>query len=103
MFFAIVKKQYSTKYLYFLALTIPFKYYSTSTALPSMTQDDLNNHKIAIPNFAEQLEILNFLKIELKKFDQAIALQQTQIEKLKEYKSTLIDSAVTGKIRVSHE
>jgi len=100
MFFAIVKKSYSTKYLYFLALTIPFKYYSTSTALPSMTQDDLNNHKIAIPSFIEQLEILNYLELELKKYDQAITLQQTQIEKLKEYKATLIDSAVTGKIKV---
>lgn len=27
--------------------------------------------------------------------------QQTQIEKLKEYKATLIDSAVTGKIKVT--
>ncbi len=33
--------------------------------------------------------------------DQARALQLTQIEKLKEYKATLIDSAVTGKIKVN--
>jgi type I restriction enzyme, S subunit len=33
--------------------------------------------------------------------DQSISLQEKQIEKLKEYKATLIDSAVTGKIKVS--
>ena len=31
----------------------------------------------------------------------AIKIQQSQITKLKEYKATLIDSAVTGKIKVS--
>lgn len=100
MFYAIVNNAYSTRYLYFLALTIPFKFYSTSTALPSMTQDDLNNHKVAVPDLKEQIAILNFLDIELGKFDRSIALQQTQIEKLKEYKATLIDSVVTGKIKV---
>jgi type I restriction enzyme S subunit len=100
MFYAIANNGYSTRYLYFLALTIPFKFYSTSTALPSMTQDDLNNHKIAVPDLKEQIEILNFLDIELRKLDRSTTLQQTQIEKLKEYKATLIDSAVTGKVKV---
>ena len=31
----------------------------------------------------------------------AISLKEQEIEKLKEYKSTLINSAVTGKIKVS--
>jgi len=101
MFYAIVKNEYSTRFLYFVALTIPFKLYSTSTALPSMTQDDLNNHKVAVPNLKEQITILNYLDVELGKIDKSIALQQTQIEKLKEYKATLIDSAVTGKIKVT--
>jgi type I restriction enzyme S subunit len=101
MFYAIVNNSYSTRFLYFLALTIPFKFYSTSTALPSMTQDDLNNHKVAVPDLKEQIAILNFLDIELGKFDRSISLHQTQIEKLKEYKASLIDSTVTGKIKVS--
>jgi type I restriction enzyme S subunit len=55
---------------------------------------------IPLPSIQEQAQILKYIEIQSAKFDQAIALQQTQIEKLKEYKSTLIDSAVTGKIRV---
>jgi type I restriction enzyme S subunit len=35
-----------------------------------------------------------------KKIDKAISLKQQEIEKLKEYKSSLINSVVTGKIRV---
>jgi type I restriction enzyme S subunit len=43
---------------------------------------------------------LNFIDSENNKYEVAIDLQKKQIEKLKEYKTTLINSAVTGKIKV---
>src|SRR5690606_31743745 len=43
MFYCVVNEKSLTKYLYYFSTTIPFKYYSTATALPSMTQSDLNN------------------------------------------------------------
>ena len=100
MFYAIVNKKNSTKFCHFLSTTIPFSYYSTATALPSMTQENLNNHKIALPSISEQKSIVNFIETQSAKIDQSIALNQSQIAKLKEYKSVLIDSAVTGKIKV---
>lgn len=54
----------------------------------------------ATPPIEEQLEIVKFIKDSLLKIDIAIDLQFQQIEKLKEYKATLINSAVTGKIKV---
>lgn len=51
--------------------------------------------------YDEQLAIVKHIEIELLKINKAINLQKLQIEKLKEYKSTLINSAVTGKIKVS--
>ncbi len=48
----------------------------------------------------EQTKIVDFIQRESSKIDKAIDLQAQQIEKLKEYKATLINSAVTGKIRV---
>jgi hypothetical protein len=42
-------------------------------------------------------------KPSLKNVEWESALQQSEIEKLKEYKATLINSAVTGKIKVSSE
>jgi type I restriction enzyme S subunit len=56
---------------------------------------------LPIPSFHEQSAIIDFVKAESKKIDKAISLQKNQIEKLKEYKSVLIDAAVTGKIKVA--
>ena len=49
----------------------------------------------------EQIEIAKYLDNQLAKMDDIISLQQQQIEKLKEYKSILINDVVTGKIKVS--
>lgn len=48
----------------------------------------------------EQREILCFIETVSGRQDKAIALFEQQISKLKEYKTTLINSAVTGKIKV---
>ena len=62
--------------------------------------DDLFSIKVPIPPIKEQDEILTHIETQSTKIDQSIALQQKQIAKLKEYKSVLIDSAVTGKVKV---
>ena len=100
MFFCIANSKGNTKYLYYVATTIPFKYYSTATALPSLTQSDLNNHKITIPPLSEQEEIVSYLDEQTSKIDKAIAQKQEQIVKLKEYKQSLINEVVTGKLKV---
>jgi len=56
--------------------------------------------KIAVPPLDEQTAIAIHIETQSAKIDRAIALQQQQIERLKEYKATLINSAVTGKIKV---
>lgn len=53
-----------------------------------------------LPSFEEQKEIVDGIKNGIGKVDNGIVHQETQITKLKEYKSTLINSAVTGKIKV---
>ena len=60
----------------------------------------LKNFTIPFPKIQEQTTIVAHIENLSAKIDQAISLQQTQIEKLKEYKASLIDSAVTGKIKV---
>ena len=54
-----------------------------------------------LPPYDEQVEIVAKINSESDKADNAITLQQQQIEKLKEYKTTLINSAVTGKTKVA--
>jgi type I restriction enzyme S subunit len=62
--------------------------------------DDLFSIKVPVPPKEEQKLILENIETQSIKIDKAIALQQSQIEKLKEYKAVLIDGAVTGKIKV---
>ena len=100
MFYCVCKKDYLTKFIYYCATTIPFHYYSTATALPSMTQSDLNNHKFVLPSLSEQKEIVEFLEKSTEKFEKISQSYQTQIDRLKEYKNILINQAVTGKIKI---
>ena len=53
-----------------------------------------------VPPFDEQLEITKLVSDDLAKIHKSILMQIKQIKKLKEYKATLINSAVTGKIKV---
>ena len=53
-----------------------------------------------IPPKDEQLQIVEYIENQTTKIDKAIELQQNYISKLKEYKASLIDSVVTGKVRV---
>jgi type I restriction enzyme S subunit len=100
MFYANTKNGNIVKFLYYLATTLPFSYYSTATALPSMTQSDLNNHPISRPPIDEQKKIVEYIVNATNKIETAISLKQQEIEKLKEYKSSLINGVVTGKVRV---
>ncbi len=61
----------------------------------------VRNIKMPIPPVIEQTAIVNFIETESAKIDTSITLQQQQITKLKEYKTILIDNAVTGKIKVA--
>lgn len=62
----------------------------------------LRNIYIPLPQIEEQIEIAEYIKTANAKIAAAISLKEQEIEKLKEYKSTLINSAVTGKIKVSN-
>ena len=53
-----------------------------------------------LPPYEDQIAIITHINKETAKIDEAIEVQQKQVEKLMEYKVTLINSAVTGKIKV---
>jgi type I restriction enzyme S subunit len=55
---------------------------------------------IAFPTKKEQDEIIDFLKTTTAKIATAISLKEQEIDKLKEYKMSLIDGVVTGKVKV---
>jgi len=63
--------------------------------------DEFKRLNTVVPPIDEQTAIVTHLNTETTKINKAIAIQQQQIKKLKEYKATLINSAVTGKIKVA--
>ena len=95
MFYGIPKKNANCKYLYYIAKNIPFERYATATALPSMTQTDLNNNTICLPPLDEQSSIANYLDKKCSEIDKVISAQQKRIALLQELKQSVITHAVT--------
>jgi type I restriction enzyme S subunit len=74
--------------------------YISGSAQPKLTRDRLSSVRVPIPPTAERNAIIDLIKRESLKFSKAITLKQEQITALKEYKTSLINAAVTGKIKV---
>ena len=88
---------------YFLhALDITKVFYKFGSGLrQNLSFDDFKRLPIVIVPAYEQDLIVRFLKNLESKTTTAINCKEKEIEKLKVYKATLINSAVTGKIKVS--
>lgn len=73
----------------------------SSSTMPKVSQEHIKSWLLLLPPIEEQALISNYLNLEFSKISKATELQQRQIDNLKEYKITLINSAVTGKIKVT--
>ncbi len=62
--------------------------------------EDLFDLKVAVPPLDEQKQILQNILVVSSKIDSALSLQKSQITHLREYRASLINAAVTGKIKV---
>ena len=95
MYWTKIRPDVSGRFAYFLALTIPFDFYSTNTALPSMTKGALSSHRVMFPPLPEQTCIAAFLDRETAKIDALVAEQRRLMELLKEKRQAVISHAVT--------
>ncbi|MDN3397873.1 restriction endonuclease subunit S [Psychrobacter sp. APC 3426] len=75
--------------------------YITGAAQPKLSRGNLGNVMLPVPPEDEILAISNYLKEQLSKFPNTAQKYESQIDRLKEYKTILINQAVTGKIKVS--
>jgi type I restriction enzyme S subunit len=96
--------QIDAEYFYTLLKTSLVQYQVQTevigSTIPTISETKILNFKVAIPPPKEMEEIVSYNKNVNSKFAIAISLKEQEIEKLKEYKATLINSAVTGKIKV---
>lgn len=66
----------------------------------TIPKDSFGAFKTPLPPIDEQREIVRYIDDASGKIESAIGIKQDQITALKEYKTSLINSAVTGKIKV---
>ncbi|EGP2595716.1 restriction endonuclease subunit S [Campylobacter coli] len=66
----------------------------------TISKEDLLNLKIPLPPLKEQEQIANFLDEKCEKIDLLIEKTKKQIKLIKEYKTTLINQAVCGRINL---
>ena len=64
---------------------------------------DLFSLEVPVPPINEQVQILEYIENLISKIEKAISLKAQEIEGLKEYKGSLINSVVTGKVSVVNE
>lgn len=100
MFYSMIKPNACGKFIFYSATTIPFDFYSTATAVPSMTQRDLINHYLVLPPLSKQRIIADYLDSKCSQIDKYITEKQNIIQKLDAYKKSLIFECVTGKQKI---
>ena len=100
LFYTEIHEDVSPKYLFYLSTLIPFNLLQESSAVPSMTQDKLHNVFLTKPIKEEQNKIVKHIENEMNKMDLLISKAKESIQKLKEYRQSLISEAVTGKVDV---
>lgn len=72
-----------------------------SAAQPKLNKENVRSCYFILPNtLEEQKEIVSYLKLQLEKVENGVNKLNSSIQKLKEYRQSLISEAVTGKIDV---
>lgn len=97
----INKSRTSLKYCYYLSKSLPWDFYKTKTALPSIVGTQIESIKIPLPDKEEQDSITKFLDEKVKNIDNLIFGKQNLITDYESYKKSLIYEYVTGKKQVN--
>lgn len=99
---ALVSRELTTKTYYkycaFLFQSMNLGQYSKASAQPVIASEVIKKIRMPLPSFQEQLRIACFLSSKCVKIDAIIAKQETIIEKLKEYKLSIITETVMSGI-----
>lgn len=96
MFYTVAGPRILPRFLFYLALTVDYSYFSTNTALPSVSGRDLREMRIPLPPLEEQRRIAEFLDRETAQIDELIAKQEELISTLAERLQSRVELLMTG-------
>ena len=94
-YYTKIKENVDPRFFFYCCLTIQFDYYKYGSAVPSMSQRDLNQIRLPYPPLEEQKIIADFLDEQSAKITRFIQTKQRFIELLKEQRQSIITNAVT--------
>lgn len=99
------KKDFNNKFLYYWMYVPYYNGYidaiCNKATIRHYTKEKVQNTPILISSLVEQQSIADYLDKKCSEIDELISIKQQKIEKLKEYKKSLIFECVTGKRKVS--
>jgi len=81
-------------------LSSQLKMKAISSAQPKLNKEDVRSCLFVLPTLEEQNQIVEYLLNVNQKFDDVLLQEAKLIDKLKEYRQSIISEAVTGKIDV---
>ncbi|MGR5916114.1 restriction endonuclease subunit S [Bacillus pacificus] len=103
---ALIKSKKSIDNLYLLyylksdVIKVQTALYATGSTRKSLGMETIRKFSLIFPPLGEQKEISRYLNVKINAIDENVLFIERQIEKLKEYRQSLIYEAVTGKIDV---
>ena len=100
MGFKVDESKLSPVYLATILQTRGLLELADTNTIPQINNKRIYPLEIEVPDMQEQVRILDFIRRANELFARAISSETIQIQKLRECRATLIDSSVTGKIKV---
>ena len=97
-------KDYLQDYMFWLLNSDMFTHFvdynKSGATIQHLYQNVFVEFSYPIPSLSEQKEIINYLNISTRHVDGVILKNKEVVEKLKEYRQSIISEAVTGKIDI---
>jgi type I restriction enzyme S subunit len=82
---------------------VDYKGFITGSTRDKLTQSDLNRIPHLVPPVEEQLDICSYINKIKNQINRLIELELRRIDKLQEYRQSIISSVTTGKVRVTED
>ncbi len=93
------KKEIDIYYLYYFLCSIKLSNYTRQTTIPHLYFKDYSREIIPLPPLQEQKRIADFLDRQTRTIDAAQDTIKTSIALLKEYRASLLEHAVLGRLK----
>ena len=96
-----IKPYYANYFFKSIALEKQMTQGGQTTSVTNLHLEKIKDFWFSVPPTKEQQKIVAYLDTETQKIDEIIGLVEKSIALLEEYKTSLISSVVTGKVRVT--